>query len=58
MINIFISFKIVFQIFPGNVRKIQKEEKPLSLSMPVITEEEEGNDNFNDTGTGEMSSGQ
>lgn len=33
----------------GNVRKIQKEEKPLSLSMPVITEEEEGNDNFNDT---------
>lgn len=24
----------------GNVQNIQKEDKPLSLSMPVITEEE------------------
>ncbi|XP_005399219.1 PREDICTED: snRNA-activating protein complex subunit 1 [Chinchilla lanigera] len=32
----------------GNVQNIQKEERCLSLSMPVITEEEEENDSFNE----------
>ncbi|XP_004837491.2 snRNA-activating protein complex subunit 1 isoform X1 [Heterocephalus glaber] len=33
----------------GKVRNVQKEEKSLRLSMPVITEEEEEHDSFNET---------
>ncbi|XP_037596396.1 snRNA-activating protein complex subunit 1 [Cebus imitator] len=33
----------------GNVQNIHKEDKPLSLSMPVITEEEEENESLSGT---------
>uniref|UniRef100_A0A2K6RXT4 Small nuclear RNA activating complex polypeptide 1 n=1 Tax=Rhinopithecus roxellana TaxID=61622 RepID=A0A2K6RXT4_RHIRO len=39
----------------GNVQNILKEDKPLSLSMPVITEEEE-NESLSGTGTDKISS--
>ncbi|XP_069321143.1 snRNA-activating protein complex subunit 1 [Eulemur rufifrons] len=33
----------------GNVQNIRKEDKSLSLSMPIITEEEEENESFSET---------
>ncbi|KAG3261329.1 small nuclear RNA activating complex polypeptide 1 [Ictidomys tridecemlineatus] len=35
--------------FTGNVKNVHKEEKSLSLSMPVITEEEEETEDFSET---------
>ncbi|ELV13937.1 snRNA-activating protein complex subunit 1, partial [Tupaia chinensis] len=38
----------------GNTKKVHKEDKPVSLSMPVITEEEEENESFSEKGTDEL----
>ena len=36
------------------MQNVHKEDKSLSLSMPVITEEEEENESFSETGTDEI----
>lgn len=44
-----------FHLFPGDTQNAHnKEDKSLSLSMPVITEEEEENESFSETGTDEI----
>lgn len=36
------------------MQNVHTEDKSLSLSMPVITEEEEENESFSETGTDEI----
>lgn len=36
------------------MQNVHTEDKSLSLSMPVITEEEEENERFSETGTDEI----
>ena len=42
--------------FSGDVQNVQKEDKCLSLSMPVITEEDEENGSQSEAGRDEISS--
>ena len=37
----------------GGMQNIHTEDKSLSLSMPVVTEEDEENESFSETGTDE-----
>ena len=46
--------KLLVELFPGDMQNIHMEDKSLSLSMPVVTEEDEENESFSETGTDEI----
>lgn len=43
--------KLFLYPFSDDIQNIHKEDKCLSLSMPVITEEDEENESYSETGT-------
>ena len=41
--------KLLVELFPGDMQNRHMEDKSLSLSMPVVTEEDEENKSFSET---------
>lgn len=52
-VNICFHVKSFSHLFSGDAQNLQKEDRCLSLSMPVITEEDEENGSHSEAGRDE-----